>query len=214
MESCIHRRGSPEALLLGSFCYPGPEGDQISINSATFMLESSLSFIASSFPDSWILDRSARELPIVDRLPVAGELPKPRIRSKLARIQLGQLPPEVDPKVTDRDALLSSILLSVPFENLCYVVASKPPSLICQLPQVIEERERRRLVALNSEIHWNQRRLGKQTTWHAVGFQESFTPGDPNDGALGLACSPLSIYSAQTEEEDARKEDEASLGLI
>jgi len=214
MESCNHRRESQEALLLKSFCYQGPEGDLVSIECASYMLHFSLSFIASSFPDPWILDRSAKEIPIVDRLPFAGELPKPCIRTALARIQFGQSAPELDPTIADRDALISRIVLSVPFDNLCHVAAWRSPSLIRQLLQIIEERERRRLVALNSEVHWNQRRLGKETSWHAVGLQESYTPADPMTGALGLACTPVSIYSTQTDQEEARKRDEASLGLV
>ena len=214
MESCTHRRESPEALLLKSFSYSTPEGDLFSVDCATFMLDLSLSFMASSIPDSWILVPSARRLPIVDRLPVTSELPRSSVKSKLASIQFGQLPPEMDPKIVDYDALISSVVLSVPFANLCHIAAKKATSITRQLPQIIEERERRRLATLNSEAHWNQRRLGKETEWHAVGFQESHTQTDLNDRALGLSYAPVSIYSNPTDEEEAKKRDQAGRGLV
>ena len=211
MESCIHRHESPEALLLSNFVCPGPFDDLVSIDCAAFMLGSSLSFVASSFPDQWTLDWSVMALPNVDRLPVASEVYEPRLRSSLARIRFGLFPPEIDPEASDRDTLISKVVLSVSFAHLCHIAECKSPSLIRQLPQIIEERERRRLVALNSQVPWDQRFNAKESSWHAVGIEESYIPGDSQNGNLGLACMPVSIYNTSADQEEARKREEASL---
>ena len=184
-----------------------------SVDCASYMLDLCLSFMASSIQDSWNLDRSVSRFPVVDRLPVIGQSSKPCTKSKLANIQFGQFPQMVDPKVADRDALISRILLALPFSAL-YHIAARTPSIISQLPQIIEERERRRLIALNSEVHWNDRLLGKETTWHAVGFRESYTPTDPHDGALGLNCTSVSLYRTPADEEDVKNQDQANQGLV
>ena len=198
--------------MLRSFSCLGPEGEIITIDCTTFMLGASLSFLASSFPDSWILDCSVNTLPIIDRLPVAGSLPKASLRSKLAGMQFGHFPPEMNREIADRHALISKIVLSVPLAHLCHIAAFESPAFVRQLPQVIEERERRRHVALNSDIDWQQRYLGKETSWHAVGIQESYTPTDLEDEVPILRGTLVSIYSNSGDQEEARKRDEASLG--
>ena len=165
----------------------------------------------SSFPGNWVFDTTARPLPIVDRLPMTGKDPISHCnKSKLASIQFGQRPPDMDLKIMDRDALISSIVLSVPLAQLRLIALAKTPSVIRQLPQIVQEREHRRLAALRSEMHWSQRRLAKDTEWYAVGFQESFTQMGPDDGALGLSCVPVLIYRTPMDEEEARKRDQAS----
>lgn len=215
MESSIHRRESPEATLLQSFAYATPDGDLFSVDSAKSLLDHSLNFILASLPDSWTFDRSARPLPIVNRLPATGEPPNPRcVKSKLASIQFGQRPPEVNLKLMDRDALVSSIVLSVPLAQLRLLAVEKLSSIYSQLPQIVEERERRRLAALHSDVHWNQRRLAKGTEWYAVGFQEFYKNVDGNGGAPSLLSAPVSIYSNEIDEEEAKKRDEASRGMV
>ena len=211
MESSAHRRKSPEASLLHDFAYSTSDGDLYSVDCAKYLLDLSLGFFVSFFPDTWIFDRTARPLPVVDRLPVTGNgLISHGHKSKLASIQFGQRPPEVDPKVMGRDNLISSIVLSVPLPQLRLIALTKVPSLLRQLPQIIDERENRRLAALHSEVHWDQRRLAKETEWYAVGFRESYTETGPDDGALGLSCEPVSIYRTAADEEEARKSEQAS----
>ena len=215
MESCVHRCESPEASLLQTFVYSTSDGELFSVDCAKFLLDLSLSFMFSSFPSDWVFDKTAKPLPIVDRLPVARNSPVSYCnKSKLASIQFGQRPPDVNPNSVDRDTLISSIVLSVPLAQLRLIAQANIPSVIGQLPQIVKERESRRLGILNSEIHWNQRRLAKETEWYAVGFQESYTQIGPDDGALGLSCVPVSTYRLSTDEEEARKRDQASQGLV
>ena len=209
LVSSLHCRGSAEADLLQPFAYSKRDGDCFSIDCARYLLELSLDFIIACFPDTWVFNRAAKALPMVDRLPgtFKGSVSRAK-KSGLLRIQFGQRLPEAPSHLTDRNALISSILLSIPMEQLRIITSAKIPSVIRHMPQIIEEREHRRLAVLNSDVPWELRKLSEEGCWFWVGFKEFLVGNDFDDGQLNLSCSRVSIYRNSAEEKKAESQDE------
>ena len=138
-----------------------------------------LDFIAQSFPTSWELDLSARPLADVDRLPVTAESRSPLSRSRLSRIQFGNHPSEVAAKSSDRNVLLSTILFSLPYERLKYLLRSVGEPLGRKMGLIITERERRRHVVLGSKsVSWSERVTAGTQAWAEAGYEESVQTND------------------------------------
>lgn len=148
-----------------------------------------LSWMASNMDDSWHFDSSARPLAEVDRLPTTAESRSPLFKSRLSRIQFGDHPSEMHSKESDRSCFVSSIVLSLPFTALRYMLDIGAQPIIGQLHAIVKERERRRQIVLQSKsVPWNQRFAARDYEWVEVGYTEWVeTTGDGGDGQVSLA---------------------------
>ena len=132
-----------------------------------------LQWMASNLDDSWEFDSSARPLADVDRLPTTAESRSPLFKSRLSRIQFGEHPSEIDAKASDRNHLISSIMLSLPFMALKYMFDLGSHPLLRQIPAIVKERERRRQIVLQSKsVPWSERLAAKEHEWAEVGYTE------------------------------------------
>lgn len=145
-----------------------------------------LQWIASNLDDSWEFDPTARPLADVDRLPTTVESRSPLSKSRLSRIQFGDHPSEIHAKASDRSFLVSSIVISLPFMALKYLLNIGSQPLLRQLNAIVKERERRRQIVLQSKsVPWAQRLAAKEHEWAEVGYTEWVeTTGD---GQVALA---------------------------
>ena len=143
------------------------------IRSARDLQTYCLQWISSNLDDSWEFDPSARPLAEIDRLPTTAESRSPLSRSRLSRIQFGEHPSEIHAKASDRNVLVSSIVLSLPFMALKYMLNLRNQSLLRQLSAIVKERERRRQIVLQSKsVPWTQRFAAKEHEWAEVGYTE------------------------------------------
>ena len=171
------------------------------------MLNLSLGFMIAMFPDTWVFDRTAKPLEVVDRLPINSTISVPRGKtSGLSKIQFGQRPVAVDSQTSNLCTFVSSVILSIPTEQLRVITLASIPSVLRQLPQIIAEREHRRLAALNSDVPWDQRRLAKRREWHWVGLEERISY--PHGELMDYSCLPVSIYRTRADEKEAAIRDE------
>ena len=132
-----------------------------------------LQWMASNLDESWDFDPSARPLADVDRLPTTVESRSPLSKSRLSLIQFGDHPSEMHAKASDRNFLVSSIVLSLPFTALKYMLSLGSQPLLRQLHAIVKERERRRQVVLQSKsVPWSQRLAAKEREWAEVGYTE------------------------------------------
>ncbi|KAL9129109.1 MAG: hypothetical protein Q9217_002352 [Psora testacea] len=173
----------------------GPSASSVSC--ADDLLFRCLQFLASHIPHSWEFDETARPLAHVDRLPVTVESRSPLAKSKLSKIQFGDLPTEMAAKVSDHDAFISSIILSIPFSALKPLVLMEGRVIKHHLRQIIEERERRRLIVLRSHtVSAAQREAAKHDRWIEVGYQEYV---DIIDGDVNIARRLVGIHEEPVE---------------
>ena len=123
------------------------------------LLPQCLDFIALEFPMSWKLETSACPLAEIDRLPLTAKDHSPSRKSRLVSIRFGDCPPEILSIARHRDSVLSSILLSLPFVPLKYILDQLPQSTRSRIiGPIVDERERRRIQVLQEgEIDWSQR---------------------------------------------------------
>ena len=156
------------------------------LQSAFDLLMHCLRFLTDHFPDFWKLDVSARPLADVDRLPVTAESQSPLSKSRLCTIQFGDRPSEATAKATDRNLLISSILLSLPHTWLDYLLKSVGEPISREITSIVKERERRRYVVLRSQsVSWEQRVAAKDYEWAEAGYEESVLTS--NDGEVTLS---------------------------
>lgn len=142
-------------------------------------------FLVENVGDSWEFDPSARPLADVDRLPVTMESQSPLSKSRLSRIQFGDHPSEMHAKSSDRNNLISSILLSLPFKTLRLMVTSIAPSIVRHVHSIVKERERRRHIVLQSKsVPWAYRLAAREHEWAEVGFTEWVASS--HDGEVSL----------------------------
>lgn len=156
------------------------------VRSARDLQTCCLQWMGSNLDDFWQFDPSARPLAEVDRLPTTAESRSPLFKSRLSRIQFGDHPSEMHAKANDRNALVSSIVLSLPFVALKYMLDLGIQPLLHQLHAIVEERERRRQLVLQSKsVPWSQRLAAREHAWAEVGYTEWVeTTGD---GKVSLA---------------------------
>ena len=158
-----------------------------------------LDYIVHEFPTSWELDLSARPLADVDRLPVTAESRSPLSKSRLSRIQFGDHPSEMESKSSDRNVLVSTIVLSVPFMHLEYLLSSVGERLGRNMEPVIKERERRRQIVVQSRsVSWNERMAAKSDEWAEAGYEESMDITD--DGIIKISRKYTGIARNPTDE--------------
>ena len=147
-----------------------------------------LQWMASNIDEFWHFEPSARPLAEVDRLPTTAESRSPLFKSRLSRIQFGDHPSEMHVKASDRNSLVSSIVLSLPFTALKYMLDIGTQPILRQLHAIVKERERRRQIVLQSKsVPWSQRLAAREHEWAEVGYTEWVdTTGD---GQVALARS-------------------------
>ena len=118
---------------------------------ASELLLSCLYFIISNTSDSIKLDTAAKPISSIDRLPAVPEAEAQSSRSRLGQIRFGDLPVETVEPGNQHDVLISSVLLSLPFPQLEFILDRLPLPVNRKLAKpLVEERERRRLRALHS----------------------------------------------------------------
>lgn len=152
---------------------------------ASDLLARCLRLIATTFPASWEFQRYARPLADIDRLPTTAESRSPLSKSRLSKIQFGDLPSENAVKSSDQDTLISSIMLSLPFVHLYSLLEQMRISardfaeFQKNIRTIIEERERRRQVVLQSKsVPSAQRLAAVRHEWAEVGYREYVQDGE------------------------------------
>lgn len=140
--------------------------------SARDLLYQCLHFIISEFPESWKVNVSSRSLADIDRLPMTVENKPPLSKSRLSRIQFGDHPSEMTIKSSNENITLSSIMLSLPFVHLKYIVDRLDDNTKGRnLKPLIKERERRRHQVLRSDsVPVSLRRSIRE--WGHAGWEE------------------------------------------
>lgn len=141
-------------------------------HSANDLLLQCLDFILLNFPASWELDILARPLADIDRLPVTAGSRSPLATSRLSQIQFGDHPSE-QAKSRDVNIMLSSLLLSLPFPLLKYILDRLDETKRSRnINQIIDERERRRRQAVKCESISLSQRQEAADDWARVGWKE------------------------------------------
>jgi hypothetical protein len=173
---------APTGPCTGS-CTPQPK-TACSRRSSSLMFQC-LNYIASEFPPSWSLVVSAYPMTDIDRLPVIAKSQSPSNKSRLIRIQFGDCPPEILSMPRHRDAMLSSILLSLPFMPLKHILDQvAEPTRSRVIGPIVDERERRRTQVLKEgETIWNQK-IVDADHWAHVGWKEFVVPTQGSSLAL------------------------------
>lgn len=142
---------------------------------ADHLLRTALAFLIQDFPPAFTLDASAPPQPYIDRLPPLAK--PPSTKSRLSSIQFGDYSAQ-DSAAPDAQttATLSSILLSVPFILLAYIVDSLGENTrLLLLHPLVKERERRRREVLACRSLPGSPRLVDAKAWEAVGWEEFVT---------------------------------------
>lgn len=147
--------------------------------SANDFLRHCLDFVVSEFPLSWELDIRAKPLAEIDRLPANEASRSPLTKSRLSLIQFGDHPSEKE-RQGDADIALSSLLLSVSFPLLVYILNRFDGSLRTRIINpIVEERERRRYKALKLDsVSCGQRQLSGED-WAQLGWEEFVDSENP-----------------------------------
>ncbi|KAL8725267.1 MAG: hypothetical protein Q9166_007469 [cf. Caloplaca sp. 2 TL-2023] len=124
---------------------------------ASELLLSCLYFVISNVSESIRLDLAAKPLIVINRFPLTPDSEAPSSRSHLSRIQFGNLPVQTEEPSSKDDTLTSRILLSLPFTHLKFIVDRVSLSVNTKVAEpVVQERERRRLRALNATTSKSQ----------------------------------------------------------
>lgn len=128
---------------------------------ASKLLLSCLYFIISNASESLSLDTTAKPIPSIDRLPVVPDSEAQSSKSRLSQIRFGDLPVKTEEPGNEHDALISSILMSLPFTLLKFVLDRMPLPINRKVAEpLIEERERRRVRASHAPNSTNKASSG------------------------------------------------------
>lgn len=188
-ESGPKRSGQPGSNYEG---ISSLSSDIAEVRSALDLQTRCLQWMAANLGDFWHFDPSARPLAEVDRLPTTAESRSPLFKSRLSRIQFGDHPSEMHAKASDRNTLISSIVLSLPFMALKYMLDLGTQPILRQLHAIVKERERRRQIVLQSKsVPWSQRLAARDHEWAEVGYTEWVEAA--GDGQVTLARKPTGI---------------------
>ncbi|KAI4200132.1 MAG: hypothetical protein LQ350_004171 [Teloschistes chrysophthalmus] len=129
------------------------------------LLLSCLYFVIGNVSENICLDLVAKSLPTIDRLPLSPVSPPQTTKSRLSRIQFGQLPTEREESTGKHDSLASSILLSLAFPHLKFILDRVPLAANQEIIKpLVEERERRRLRIFNAQTDATQTTEGTDST--------------------------------------------------
>lgn len=150
--------------------------------SANDFLRHCLDFVVSEFPQSWELDTTAKPLAEIDRLPANEASRSPLTKSRLSMIQFGDHPSEKE-RQGDADIALSSLLLSVSYPLLAYILDRFSETLRNSIINpIVDERERRRHKALKLEsVSCGQHQMSGED-WAQLGWEEFVDSGNPGLG--------------------------------
>ena len=162
---------------------PSPPTGALYLPYADDLLHTALTFLTQNFPPAFTLDVSAPPQPHIDRLPpVARSTPA---KSRLSSIQFGDYS-ATEPAAPDAHTTttLSSILLSVPFVLLAYLVDRLDEDTAGGLlPPLVRERERRRLEVLACKgLSGGGRQLVGARGGDVVGWEEFVVGGGEGEG--------------------------------
>lgn len=137
------------------------------------LLYQCLDFIVSNCPGSWDLDASARPLADNGRLPAIAGSRSPMSKSRLSRIQFGDHPSEISAKLCNPNTILSTILLSIPFTLLKYLLDHFEESIARRNSRsIVAERERRRLRVLKNDSVSSCQKQAAVEVWAEAGWEE------------------------------------------
>ena len=146
-----------------------------------YVLVAAVHFIVANFPISLILDKLAPTFMKLNQFPVT-ESPPSRVRSRKSRlssIKFGDFPSENYELPKEEDTLFSSILFSVPFLVLMHILDGLEGSVKQRLLRpVVEERERRRLLATRKRRASEVRE--EYGIWINGNWEESIVGTEPN----------------------------------
>ncbi|KAL8995606.1 MAG: hypothetical protein Q9169_004680 [Polycauliona sp. 2 TL-2023] len=118
---------------------------------ASELLLSCLYFVISNITGDIHLDLSAKPLAFVNRLPTTSESDSPSSKARLNKIQFGELPVKNEEPISKHDIFTSSILVSLPFDHVKFILDRLPMDVNMKISKVVvQERERRRLRTLNA----------------------------------------------------------------
>lgn len=147
--------------------------------SANDFLRHCLDFVVSEFPLSWELDTTAKPLAEIDRLPANEASRSPLTNSRLSLIQFGDHPSEKE-RQCDADIALSSLLLSVSFPLLLYILNRFDETLRTRIINpIVDERERRRHKALKLDfVPYGQGQMSGEE-WTQLGWEEFVDSKNP-----------------------------------
>lgn len=150
--------------------------------SANDFLRHCLDFIVSEFPQFWELDTTAKPLAEIDRLPANEANRSPQTKSRLSMIQFGDHPSEKQ-RQGDADIALSSLLLSISYPLLVYILNRLNETLRNSIINpIVDERERRRHKALKLEsVSCGQHQMSGED-WAQLGWEEFFDSENPGLG--------------------------------
>ncbi|KAL8837182.1 MAG: hypothetical protein Q9170_002644 [Blastenia crenularia] len=134
-----------------------PTGSSSFPCNANELLLSCLYFVISNAAESINLDATAKSIPSINRLPTTSDSEAQPSKSRLSRIQFGDLHVETEAPSKEHDVLISSILLSLPFAYLKFVLDRLPLPVNRNIAEtLVRERERRRLHASHRSTSTNQ----------------------------------------------------------
>ncbi|KAL8687957.1 MAG: hypothetical protein Q9218_006008 [Villophora microphyllina] len=147
-------------------------------NNASELLLSCLYFVIGNVSEKTSLNLKAEPLSVIDRLSTGSESQPHLIRSRLSRIQFGELPTKMKEPAEKHDSLASSILFSLSFAHLKFILDRVPIDVNHKIARpVVEERERRRLQALHAQI----RNSATEDCNSALTQQERMVNGDDEE---------------------------------
>ncbi|KAH7323604.1 hypothetical protein BKA65DRAFT_555284 [Rhexocercosporidium sp. MPI-PUGE-AT-0058] len=149
---------------------------------SNILIHHSLQFIISNFPAGFVLDPTVGEPTHNRRLPT---IPQAGHNPRLSAIKFGDHPSEENSRTVAENpatATLSKLLLNLPWDLLKYILDSPrlgnvqgwATTVLRQstMNAVIEEREKRRIKALETPHVSNEERKANGKDWEVVGWME------------------------------------------
>ena len=146
------------------------------------LLHAALAFLIQNCPPTFTLDVSAPSQTPLDRLPTVAK--PPSTKSRLSSIQFGDYSTD-EPTAPDAQntTTLSSILLSVPFFLLTYIIDALDESTRAKLLEpLVKERERRRRDVLGCRSLPGGGTLADAKAWEPAGWEELVSSAGEGDG--------------------------------
>ena len=206
LEASDHRINGPERSNDSIPCDDcgGPRSN------ANALLEILLNRLFDACLPVWEFRPAAKPLCGVDRLPYIRN-PRKTKQEWLSEIKFGFEFDEDRQDMEDFYVMTSSVLLSLPWDNLCTFLiedAQRGGPVHAAIDQIVEERERRRKAVLNNDIvDLKRQRLAMGPQWMYVGVEEYVADDHPDVKGKWVAqrhC--IMFYSV---EDEAGESDEA-----
>jgi hypothetical protein len=158
--------------------------------------KAAFNFIISNFPANFELDTSAQPLDMPDRLPAVNES-KPA-KARLTSLRFGSFLSEDEIRFSNECRIISRVFLAIPFDMLAALFSGLKEKITPSIAiQVIQEREKRRLLVLNSKVGGHDR-LENNSDWYAVGWEESVKEMDGH--GFELTKTPKGLQESTEEQ--------------